>query len=213
MKPASLMKSPQTAGIAVGAVIAAVILTAGAAWAGKNGSKIEVKTGSSAQPAPAVKPAPAVQQAPDYMDPVREMIQTQRDMNRFLGRSFAAFSVMPQGGEAWDGQFVQPNMDLSETADAYHVTMDLPGMDKSGISVEVKDNVLTVKAERKQESTKKKGGKVLMQERSSGFMSRAVMLAKPVKAAKVTAEYKDGVLKITLPKVHADQAAKKVKIK
>jgi HSP20 family protein len=147
------------------------------------------------------------------MDPVREMIQMQRDMNRFLGRSFAAFSVMPQGGEVWDGQFAPPNMDLSEKADAYHVTMDLPGMDKSGISVEVKDNVLTVKAERKQEFTKKDGGKVLMQERSSGFMSRALMLAKPVNASKVTADYKDGVLKITLPKEHADQAPQKVEVK
>jgi HSP20 family protein len=79
--------------------------------------------------------------------------------------------------------------------------------------VEVKDNVLTVKAERKQEFTKKDGGKVLMQERSSGFMSRALMLAKPVNASKVTADYKDGVLKITLPKEHADQAPQKVEVK
>ncbi len=213
VKRASVIRNPQTAGVAAGAIIAAVILTAGAAWAGKDNGKIEVKTGSSTQPAPAVKPAPAAQQTPDTMDPVREMIQMQRDMNRFLGRSFAAFSVMPQGGEVWDGQFAQPNMDLSEKADAYHVTMDLPGMDKSGISVEVKDNVLTVKAERKQESTKKEGGKVLMQERSSGFMSRALMLAKPVDASKVTADYKDGVLKITLPKEHADQAPQKVEVK
>jgi HSP20 family protein len=213
MRRASVIRNPHTAGIAAGAILAAVILTAGAAWAGKDNGKVEVKTGSSAQPAPAAKQAPAAQKGPDYMDPVREMIQMQRDMNRFLGRSFAAFSVMPQGGEVWDGQFAPPNMDLSEKADAYHVTMDLPGMDKSGISVEVKDNVLTVKAERKQEFTKKDGGKVLMQERSSGFMSRALMLAKPVNASKVTADYKDGVLKITLPKEHADQAPQKVEVK
>jgi len=77
----------------------------------------------------------------------------------------------------------------------------------------VKDNILTVKAERKTETLKKDGEKLLMQERSSGYMSRAVMLAKPVDATKVAAEYKDGVLKIALPKVKADQAPQKVEIK
>jgi HSP20 family protein len=207
MKRASEIRNPHTAGVAAGAIIVAVIITAGAAWAGKDNSKIDVKTDASA-----VQPA-AQPQAPDTLDPVREMIQMHRDTNRFLGMPFAAFSVMPQLAEELAGQFAKPDMDLSEQAEAYHVQMDLPGMDKSGITVEVKDNILTVKAERKQESTKKEGDKLLMQERSSGFMSRAVMLSKPVDATKVTAEYKDGVLKITLPKVHADQAPQKVEIK
>ncbi|MFA6172879.1 MAG: Hsp20/alpha crystallin family protein [Kiritimatiellales bacterium] len=202
MNRVSLKKSP-AAGVAAGAVIAAVMLTAGAAWAGKDSSKVDVKTDA----------ASSVQQAPDNLDPVRDMIETQREMNRFFGRPFAAFSMMPRMDAAFDGQFERPDMDLCEQADAYHVQMDLPGMDKSGITVEVKDNILTVKAERKQESVKKDGERLLMQERSGGFMSRAVMLSKPVDAAKVTAEYKDGVLKITLPKVQKDQAPRQVEIK
>ncbi len=186
----------------------AMLLTASTACAQKEGGKIDVKTDSSAVQS-AVEP-----QAPDYLDPVREMIQMRREMNRFLGQPFAAFSVMPQLDEELANGFAQPSMDLAEKADAYHVQMDLPGMDKSGISVEVKDNILTVKAERKQETVKKDNdGKVLMQERSSGFMSRAVMLAKPVSAEKVSAEYKDGVLKITLPKVQADQAPKQIQVR
>lgn len=207
MKRASVMRNPHTAGIAAGAIIVVVVLTAGAAWAGKDNGKIDVKTDASA-----VQTA-AEPQALDTLNPVREMIQMRREMNRLFGQPFATFSVMPQLDEELANGFAQPSMDLREQADAYHVQMDLPGMDKSGITVEVKDNILTVKAERKQETTKKDGDKVLMQERSSGFMSRAVMLAKPVDATKVAAEYKDGVLQITLPKVQVDQAPQKVEIK
>jgi HSP20 family protein len=185
----------------------ALLLTAGVACAQKDTGKVDVKTDASAE-----QTAPQTQGA-DYLDPVREMIQMRREMNRFLGQPFAAFSVMPQLADRMDSRFARPDMDLREQADAYHVQMDLPGMDKSGITVEVKDNILTVKAERKQEFTKKDGEKWLMQERSSGFMSRAVMLAKPVDATKVAAEYNDGVLKITLPKVQADQAPQKVQVK
>jgi HSP20 family protein len=185
----------------------ALLLAASTACAGNANGKVDVKTDADGQKA-VCQPC-----APDYLDPVREMIQMHRDMNRFFGRPFAAFSVMPQLAEELEGQFARPDMDLREQADAYHVQMDLPGMDKSGITVEVKDNILTVKAERKQENVRKDGDRVLMQERSSGFMSRAVMLSKPVDAAKVAAEYKDGVLKITLPKVQADQAPKQIQIK
>lgn len=209
MKRLSL-KNPQPAGVAAGAALV-LLITAFTACAEKENNKIEVKTGTAAAPAQQVAAAP--QQAPDYLDPVREMIQMRREMNRFLGQPFAAFSVMPQLDEELANGFSKPDMDLTEKADAYHVQMDLPGMDKSGITVEVKDNILTVKAERKQETTKKDGDKLLMQERSSGFMSRAVMLAKPVDIDKVSADYKDGVLTITLPKVHVDQAPKQVSIK
>ncbi|MFA7256092.1 MAG: Hsp20/alpha crystallin family protein [Kiritimatiellales bacterium] len=198
----SSLKSYYAAGAAL-----ALILTASTACAQKDSGKIDVKTdGAAVQTV-------AAPQTSDTLDPVREMIQMRREMNRFLGQPFAAFSVMPQLDEELANGFSQPSMDLNEQADAYHVQMDLPGMDKSGITVEVKDDILTVKAERKQETTKKDGNKVLMQERSSGFMSRAVMLAKPVDATKVTAEYNNGVLKITLPKLHADQAPQRVEIK
>ncbi|HPR82961.1 MAG TPA: Hsp20/alpha crystallin family protein [Pontiellaceae bacterium] len=185
----------------------ALLLTASTACAGNTNGNVEVKTEAAAQN------APAEQQAPDYLDPVREMIRMNREMDRFFGQPFASFSVMPRMAAELEGQFAKPDMDLREQAEAYYVQLDLPGMDKSAISVEVKDNILTVKAERKQETAKKGGDRVLMQERSSGFMSRAVMLSKPVDAEKVTAEYKDGVLKVTLPKVHADQAPKQVQIK
>lgn len=216
MKRNQLNKKSRAA-ISVMGLVTALILLSGAVWAEKNDGKIQVKTDASSagqqQQTQTQTQTAAAQQAPDYLDPVREMIQTQRALDQFFADPFAAFSVMPDIATTWDDEFVRPAMDLTEQADAYHVQMDLPGMDKSGISVEVKDNILTVRAESKKETTKKEGDKLLMQERSSGFMSRAIALAKEVDAANVTAEYNNGVLSITLPKVHADQPPQKIKIK
>ena len=195
--------------VSVIGMVTALILLSGAVWAEKNAGKIEVKTDAS----PAVQQTPAEQQTPDYLDPIREMIKVQREMDQFFGQPFASFNIMPGLTTAWDDEFIRPDMNLTEQADAYHVQMDLPGMDKSGIAVEVKDNILTVKAESKNETTQTDGEKLLMQERSSGFMSRAVMLSKPVDAENVTAEYQNGVLKIVLPKVQADQAPQDITVK
>ena len=213
MKRNQLNKKSRAA-ISVMGLVTALILLSGAVWAEKNDGKIQVKTDASStgQQQTQTQTA-AAQQAPDYLDPVREMIQEQRALDQFFGDPFAAFSVMPDMATTWDDEFVRPAMDLTEQADAYHVQMDLPGMNKSDISIEVKDNILTVKAEHKTKTTQKDGDKLLMQERSSGFMSRAIALAKEVDAANVTAEYNKGVLSITLPKVHADQPPQKIKIK
>ena len=189
-------------------MLGALILLSGAVWAEKNDGEIDVSTDASS----AVEQTQTDLQAPGPLDPIREMIQLQREMDHVLGMPFASFNVMPDLAADWDDEFIRPTMDLREQADAYHVQMDLPGMDKPGITVEVKDNILTVKAEQKQETTKKDGEKLLMQERSSGFMSRAIRLSKPVDAEKVSAKYKDGVLQITLPKVQTDPAPQKVAI-
>lgn len=208
MKPTCLKKKNYITFSVVG-MLAALFLLSSAVWAEKNDGKVDVKTDASS----AVQSNSEEALVPDYMDPVREMIQAQRELDRFFGLPFASFNIMPELTAAWDDEFIRPNMDLSEDAATYHVQMDLPGMDKSNIAVEVKDNVLTVKAESKKEIVKKDGEKVLMKERSSGFMSRALMLPKPVNAEGVVAEYQDGVLQITLPKVQADQAPQKIPVK
>lgn len=211
MKSIRLNKRSKVKASAIG-ISTLLILTSGVVLAGNHDTKVKVKTDASCSDKQQVQNSKD-QQAPNYLDPVREMIQTQRALDQFFGDPFAAFSVMPEVTTVWDDEFVRPDMDLTEQTDAYHVQMDLPGMNKSGISVEVKDNILTITAESKNETTKKDGDKLLMQERSSGFMSRAIALAKEVDAANVTAEYNNGVLSVTLPKVHADQPAKKVEIK
>ena len=107
----------------------------------------------------------------------------------------------------WDGEGVfssdfTPSLDLSETDDAIHVEMDVPGMKADEIDIEITDGVLYVSGEHKEEKeeTKGNGRKYHRVERRSGSFARAVSLPCGVKEDKVKAEYSDGVLTISAPK-------------
>jgi len=187
-------------------IVVLLLLGGGTVWA-KKSSGMELKSD-----------APDRQDQVDtnafpHVDLFRDMLGLQREMDRLFGSALHPYSVFPEFDAVWEEEIGLPSMDLREQADAYTVKMDLPGMDKSDISIEVNDNVLTVKAERKASTEKKEGEKVLVQERSLSSVSRDVVLAKPVDAAAVTAEYKDGVLHITLPKTEQDRPSRKIEIK
>jgi HSP20 family protein len=98
-----------------------------------------------------------------------------------------------------------PSLDLNETENSYEVHVDLPGLQPNEINVQLSDNVLTIHGERKFEKTdeKEKGhknGPKHVIERFHGTFSRSVMLPGAVKSDKIDANYKDGVLSISLPK-------------
>ena len=81
---------------------------------------------------------------------------------------------------------------------------ELPGFSKDDISIELKENTLVIKGERKHEDEVKEGNYHRM-ERSYGAFQRAFMLPMTVDQEKVKAAYKDGVLELRLPKVQAAQ--------
>lgn len=182
-----------------------LLLVAGAtAWAGKNGGKIQLK-----------KDAPAKQekQTPTQRrDPFRDMLLLQRQMEQLFGNAINPYSAFPEYEAVFDEAVQQP-MDLRETPEAFIVKMDLPGLEKSDINIEVKDRVLSVSGEQKKSNEKKKGERILLQERSVSSFAREVVLPKGVDADAVSAEYKAGVLTITLPKTEKDKDVRKIKIK
>jgi len=96
---------------------------------------------------------------------------------------------------------ISPLLDLHEVDDNYEVQIDLPGVQANELKVQVSDNVLTISGERKYEKTEgKKGSTPRHVERSYGSFTRSVTLPGAVKQDKIDAQYKEGVLKITLPK-------------
>ena len=99
-----------------------------------------------------------------------------------------------------------PALDAFEDKDKYVVSLELPGLKKEDINVTVHDGVLTVSGERKSEKDVK-SGTVHRTERYYGKFSRSVSLPTAVKADKVGAAYKDGVLTVEVPK--ADEAKPK----
>ena len=91
-------------------------------------------------------------------------------------------------------------VDVKEDDKAYTVRADIPGVKKEDIQVDVDGSVVSVKAEAKQEKEEKKGEKVIYSERSYGMVSRSFTLPAEVDEKGAKAEYKDGVLTLTLPK-------------
>jgi HSP20 family protein len=104
-----------------------------------------------------------------------------------------------------------PRVNVAETEKNYDVTVDLPGLKPEDFEVEVRDGNLWLSGHRKQEE-ETQGKTYHRVERSYGEFRRVIPLAADVDAAKIEAEYKDGVLKITVPKNEAAQP-KKIQVK
>lgn len=96
--------------------------------------------------------------------------------------------------------------DVVEENDKFVVTTELPGLKKEDIEISVEGNTLCICAERKQEQ-EKRGGDYYQAERHYGRCQRNIMLPQSVDAGKVAAQYKDGLLTITIPK--SEQAKRK----
>lgn len=102
------------------------------------------------------------------------------------------------GGTEWLPAFA-PRTNIAETDTHYEITVDLPGMKPEDFTVELKDGQLWISGERKQEKEEK--GKTWHRvERQYGQFRRVFPLGSEVNADEVQAEYKDGVLRITVPK-------------
>lgn len=104
-----------------------------------------------------------------------------------------------------------PALDVSETADAVQVRMDVPGINAGDIHIEVAGNQLRITGERKEEK-EEKGETWHRIERRSGSFARSVTLPCPVKDDKAEAHYSDGVLTVRVPKTETARTHK-VKVK
>ncbi|MDO8444510.1 MAG: Hsp20/alpha crystallin family protein [Deltaproteobacteria bacterium] len=140
-------------------------------------------------------------------DPFRDIITLRERMDRMFEDSLSRFRI-PE--EATMPTFWSPSVDIYETDENIVLKAELPGVDKKEVSVEVKDNTLILKGERKREKEVKEENYHRV-ERSFGTFMRSFSLPVTVKQDQVKAKFKDGVLEVTLPK--AEEAKhKQVKV-
>jgi HSP20 family protein len=123
-------------------------------------------------------------------DPFREFTTFNDRMGNFFGKHFEG----PVSTTAWN-----PSVDIFENENEVVVKAELPGLNAKDIDVHLENNILTLKGERRFEKETKEENYHRI-EREYGSFSRAFSLPVGVNADKVIAEYKDGVLKIVLPK-------------
>ncbi|HLI11123.1 MAG TPA: Hsp20/alpha crystallin family protein [Alphaproteobacteria bacterium] len=106
-----------------------------------------------------------------------------------------------------------PRVDVAQTDQGYEIEAELPGMDEKDLNVTVSDGVLTIRGEKKAEREEKKKDYYLS-ERSYGTLQRSFRLPESVDAEKISAEFKKGVLTISLPKSkEAKEKERKITIK
>ena len=103
------------------------------------------------------------------------------------------------------------SLDVLKKGDTFTVAASIPGVEPKDIDVSIEDNVLTIRAERKDPSVEDKDVVYLVNERPTGSFYRALRLPETIDTAKVQSSYKDGVLMITLPKAE-ELKRKQIKI-
>jgi HSP20 family protein len=108
--------------------------------------------------------------------------------------------AMPGDGE------LKMKVDVREDEKSYTVKAEIPGVKKEDIQVDVNGNQVSIRAEVKQEKEEKKGEKLLHSERYYGMVSRSMQLPAEIDAQGARADYKDGVLNLTLPKKASAQS-------
>jgi HSP20 family protein len=126
-------------------------------------------------------------------DPTRELDSLQSEFNRVFD-SFIGNGRSEVRARRW-----VPAVDLVETDESLVLRADLPGLSKDDVTIEVKDDVLTLSGERRGEHEEKAEGYYRV-ERAFGRFSRSLTLPQGVEPDSIDAEFTDGVLEVRIPK-------------
>jgi len=131
--------------------------------------------------------------------PFREIEDVQREMNRLFDDMLAPTTRREGVGLAFT-----PAAELEETADAYKLKLEVPGMEPSDINVEVTAEAVAISGERKTEKKSEEKGMTRTEFRYGKFQ-RVIPLPGRINNQNVSAEYKNGVLHLTLPKAEEEK--------
>lgn len=139
---------------------------------------------------------------PRIVDPVQSF---QKEMNR-LFQDF--FEVAPFGGRE---SGLYPEIDVKETEKEIKISAEVPGLEEKDVEVLLSSDSLTIKGEKRQEK-EEKGQSYYRSERRYGAFSRVIPLTADIEADKAEANFRNGVLHISIPKTEKANA-KKIPIK
>jgi HSP20 family protein len=139
------------------------------------------------------------------------MLSLYRPFTSLLRDDFFGDRDFSPWGTALRAQTFNPAVDILEKDGAYLVTAEVPGLTPENIDVQVENDVLTVRGERKSENEDERGGYRRV-ERSYGSFARSFVLPKGTRTDAIEAHVANGVLTVTIPKPEAT-TARKVEVK
>lgn len=146
-----------------------------------------------------------------------KLIKPIDEFEKTIEQAFKPLQRLKRFFEDWDLELPSesvnlPKIDVWEDEDKYVVEAELPGFDKKDIDVNITDDILTIRATRKQEE-EKKGKNYYYAERSYGEFVRSLRLPVEVDKKAIKAKYNNGVLELTLPKTkEAKEKSTKIEI-
>lgn len=146
-----------------------------------------------------------------HRDPFSMLNDMRREMDRLFNNFGLGFGEMtPMLGRDFDRGLWSPQLDIHEHNGKLMISADLPGLSKDDIHCEIRDNMLILEGERKNEHHDEKSG---WSERSYGHFYRSIPLPENVNPDNAKASFHDGVLEITLDAPRNEQhGGKKIEI-
>ena len=139
---------------------------------------------------------------PRVRSPWQEMEEASLRLNRLFGLQEGR-----NGSSSW-----APAMNVEETEEGLVLTAELPGMTIEDIEIEVKESVLTIQGEKKDEKEEGEDRRYHLWERSFGSFKRTFTLPRSVNTKKITAEFRNGILIVQAPKA-PEAKSRKIAVK
>lgn len=143
---------------------------------------------------------------PSEWDPFYEMNLMKNQINRMFQDS-----MFRGGGEFHPGNFIMSNSDLSETDKEYIYRINIPGMEKDNINIEVKEGKLFISAKQQKESEyENQNNSVIQKQQILGYYSNVLPLPENADQDHIKADYKNGVLSVELKKLASGKVNSKI---
>ena len=140
-------------------------------------------------------------------NPLQDLVVLQDRMNRLFEDATQKHAQTGESGDTFERADWTPAADIYETDAGYSIAIDVPGIKREALQIDIDENRLIVKGTRVIDDSRSRRN-----ERPRGKFLRSFTLPSSVDQGKIGAEYKDGVLQIRLPK-RAEQKAQKIEVK
>ncbi len=132
------------------------------------------------------------------------LAQFHQDIDRLFEQAFRRFEMSPFGFDRpllprMNDGMIKPTLDLGATDKAYRIAVEVPGVDEKDVKVEIANDTLTIRGEKKQEKEEENRNYYRM-ERCYGSFQRVLSLPEDADQEGVSATFKKGVLKVTIPR-------------
>lgn len=132
-------------------------------------------------------------------------VQLHRDMNRLLDDTFRDWD----GGEGSGGLLTAPRIDVHEEGNTLEVSAELPGVEQKDIEIRLDEDILTIRGEKRNE---RKDKQAHITERSYGSFQRSIQLPFTPKADDIRADFRDGVLTVSIPRQEQQERSRRIEI-